>query len=138
MPQVVLFDTNILFSGLGWRGSPYRCVELARRGAVDGITCAELIQELAEKLHDKRGMSAALVAEIIADLSTFLRIVPIATVPQIIRADPDDDVVLACAVAGNADFIVTGDRRHLLPLKSYQGIVIITAAEFLALVTHSA
>jgi predicted nucleic acid-binding protein len=44
---------------------------------------------------------------------------------------------LECAVVGGATHIVTGDRRHLLPLGSYQGIAIVSAADFLALVATS-
>jgi predicted nucleic acid-binding protein len=43
--------------------------------------------------------------------------------------DPDDDAVLACALPADADLIVSGDKRHLLPLGSYQHIPIVTAAE---------
>jgi hypothetical protein len=51
--------------------------------------------------------------------------------------DPDDHKVLECAVVGGATHIVTGDRRHLLSLGSYQGIAIVSAADFLALVATS-
>ena len=47
-------------------------------------------------------------------------------------ADSEDDKIIECAVVGEATHIVTGDRRHLLPLGSYQGVLIITAANFLA------
>ena len=50
----------------------------------------------------------------------------------IVRAVPDDDAVLACAVEAEADYIVSGDR-HLLVLGSYEGIHILRAAEFLAI-----
>ncbi len=50
---------------------------------------------------------------------------------RIIAADPDDDRVLEAAVAGEADFIVSGDR-HLLDLGRYEGIEIVTPARFLA------
>jgi uncharacterized protein len=49
---------------------------------------------------------------------------------QVIIDDPDDDRVLECAVAGEVDYIVSGDR-HLLKLGSYQGISIVTAREFM-------
>lgn len=49
--------------------------------------------------------------------------------------DPDDDKVIECALAGEAAYIVSGDR-HLLDLKEYEGIVIVRANEFLALVTE--
>jgi len=51
--------------------------------------------------------------------------------------DPDDNMILECAVVGGATHIVTGDKRHLLPLGSYQGISIINAADFLTLVSSA-
>ena len=48
-----------------------------------------------------------------------------------IVADPDDDKVLECAVVANATHIVSGDRKHLLPLGSYRGIRVVSPAEFL-------
>lgn len=135
MPQVVVFDTNILLSGIGWRGNPYRCLELARAGTVDGIACQELLDELSEKLPTKLNFTPEMVTETIADLLTFLRLVKITNALKVIAADPDDDKVLESAVVGSATHIVTGDRRHLLPLGVYQGIRIVTAADFLALVS---
>ena len=63
--------------------------------------------------------------------------VPIANTLDVVNADPDDNKVVECAVVGDATHIVTGDRRHLLPLGSYQGISIVSATDFLALVPES-
>jgi hypothetical protein len=52
-------------------------------------------------------------------------------VPRVVSSDPDDDHVLAAALAACADLIASGDRRDLLPLGSYEGIPIITAREAL-------
>lgn len=52
------------------------------------------------------------------------------TLLDIIMEDPDDNRVLECAVAGRADYIVSGDRR-VLKLKAYAGIPILTARQFL-------
>lgn len=54
MPVTVVFDTNILFSASGWRGHPFRCVELARSGQIHAVTCPEILRELAEKLSSVR------------------------------------------------------------------------------------
>jgi predicted nucleic acid-binding protein len=56
--------------------------------------------------------------------------VTVSGVPSVVAADPDDDHVLACALAAGADLIVSGDH-HLLELKLYQGIPIVNAAEAL-------
>lgn len=49
---------------------------------------------------------------------------------NIIKQDPDDNVILECAIEGKAGYIVSGDR-HLLALKQYRGIKIITARQFI-------
>jgi len=137
MRHVAVFDTNVLFSGVGWKGKPFQCLELARAGTVDGLICQEIASELAEKLKAKLSLSAEDVTETFTDLLSFLRVVPITNQLKVIAADPDDDMVLECAVVGNATHIVTGDKRHLLPLGTYQGIRIVSPAEFLQLVASA-
>ena len=56
---------------------------------------------------------------------------------RVVAADPDDDKVLECALAGDATDLVTGDRKHLRPMGEYQGIRIVTPAEFLTRVLTS-
>lgn len=135
MPSGVVFDTNVLMSGTGWQGNPYRCLECARAGLVTGMTCREILDELVEKLQLKLHFSDSQATDTVADLLTFLRLVTITRTLKVIPADPDDDKVLEGAVVGGAAYIVTGDRRHLLPLRNYQGITIVSATEFLALVS---
>lgn len=135
MSRRVVFDTNILFSGVGWRGRPYQCLELARAGTVDGMTCQDILDELAEKLQAKLKFSADQVTDTVADLLSFLSLVTITNTLKVVAADPDDDKVLECAVVGGATYLVTGDRHHLLPLRSYQDISIVSAADFLTLIS---
>jgi predicted nucleic acid-binding protein len=122
MPAVAVFDTNVLFSAVGWHGVPYQCVELARSGAVAAATCAEILDELSEKLQTKLRFSPEQALDTVVDLLT------------LVAADPDDDKVLECAAVAAATHVVTGDRRHLLPMRHYAGIPILTPADFLAAV----
>jgi putative PIN family toxin of toxin-antitoxin system len=131
--SIAVFDTNILFSALGWKGKPFECVQLARFGTVEGVTCREILDELGEKLEIKLAFTPEKVVAVLADLLTFLRVVPITGTLKAIPADPDDDKILECAEVAGATHIVTGDRRHLLPMKSFNGIPIVTAAEFLTI-----
>lgn len=55
--------------------------------------------------------------------------------PAPVSRDPDDDHVLACALAGKAELIVSGDKRHLLVLSEYQGIPIRTVSDALRKLT---
>ncbi len=133
MRPVAVFDTNVLISGIAWKGKPFECLELARTGVINGATCRELLDELADKLQSKLSFSAEQTLQTLADLLTFLRVVAITGQLKAIPADPDDDKVVECAVVARATHIVTGDRRHLLPLRSFQGIPIISPADFLVM-----
>jgi len=132
--RVVVFDTNILFSAIGWKGKPYEYVELARAGVIDAVTCPELLDELSAKLQSKLAFSSNQAIDSTIDLLTFLRVIAIPGQLKAVAADPDDDKTLECAFIAGATHVVTGDRRHLLPLRHFQGIQIVTAAEFLSLV----
>jgi putative PIN family toxin of toxin-antitoxin system len=131
----VVFDTNILFSAAGWRGNPYRCVELARSQQVSAVTCLELIQELAEKLESKLGFSPEQTADTLADYLSFLRVVEIPKTLDAVPRDADDNAVLESAIEGGAAFIVTGDD-DLLSLKNFRGIQIVRASEFLIIAAN--
>ncbi len=131
-PRVV-FDTNILFSAVGWLGNPHRCVQAARRGECVSVICEAILAELAEKLQSKRGLNGTQTAAIADELRAFSGVVAIPGQLKIIAADSDDDAIVECAVVGGAEFIVSGDH-HLLELKSHAGIQIVTAADFLNLV----
>jgi hypothetical protein len=67
-----------LLSGIGWKGRPFQCLELARAGMVEGVVCRELLDELAEKLQTKLAFSAQQSLDAVVDLLSFLRLVTIA------------------------------------------------------------
>ncbi len=136
MQWVVVFDTNILISALlSLRGSPFCCLSLAKEGIVQSVTCQEILHEFQEKLEVKFDYSSLRARTAADEVRDFSRLVVITNTLEVVNTDPDDDKVLECAVVGGATHIVTGDRRHLLPLGSYQGISIATAADFLTLVS---
>ena len=132
IPRVV-FDTNILFSAVGWLGNPHQCVQAARHGKCLSLTCEPILAELAEKLQLKRGLEAGQAAEAAEEIRAFSKVIAVPGALKVIAADPDDDAILECAVVGQAQYLVSGDR-HLLAFGSYQGIQIVKAAEFLKLI----
>ena len=130
MPATVVFDTNILFSATAWRGNPFRWVELARTGQIRAVCCAEILDELAEKLETKLHFSQGQVADTLADYLVFLSLASIPHTLDAVPRDPEDNAVLECAEAGQAQFILTGDL-DLLTLGAFRGIEILRAAEFM-------
>jgi len=89
---IAVFDTNVLLSGVAWKGKPFQCLQLARAGVVDGVTCRELPDELAEKLQSKLSFTVEQGLETVANLLTFLRVVPITGQLKAVPADPDDEI----------------------------------------------
>ncbi len=136
MAITAVFDTNILFSATAWRGNPFECVERARAGEIQAVTCPELMDELAEKLELKLGFSPEQSVETLADYLGFLRMVSIPKVLDAVPRDPDDNMVLECAIEGKAQYIVTGDT-DLLVLKTFREIQIVRASDFLKVPTKS-
>lgn len=138
----IVADTNTVLSGLLWRGPPRRLLELARERKVSLCTSLTLLAELAEVIaRDKfaervraAGLSAA---ELVQDYEHLAEIVTPEPLPAPVSRDPDDDHVLACALAGKAELIISGDKRHLLVLGEYQGIPIRTVSDALSGLTAS-
>jgi putative PIN family toxin of toxin-antitoxin system len=136
MLPIVVFDTNILISTvLSRRGTPSRCLQLAKEAKIISVTCQEILDELEEKLQNKFAYSLAGFQDEIQEVLKYSQLVRISNTLNVITNDPDDNMVLECAVLGNATHIVTGDKKHLLPLGNYQGIAIVTAADFLNLIS---
>jgi predicted nucleic acid-binding protein len=119
----------VLFSAIGWAGKPRRCLEFARTGRIEAVTCEQIIEELAEKLKQKLNFSDRQVLETSAYLMGFMRAVAIPGTLRGASPDPDDDMVLECAAAAGATQVVSGDKKHLLSLKQFRGISILSPAE---------
>lgn len=82
-------------------------------------------------MQNKLGFTPEEVADAVADLLEALRLVRITGTFHAVPADPKDDMVVECAVVAGADYIVSGDRRHLLPLKAYGTIRIVDPSTLL-------
>lgn len=131
MPERVVFDTNIWISGLLWRGKPYQCLLLVRSQVVQHMHCSEMIAELSRKLRETFGFSENHIRAVLYNLRHVSENVEITGDLHVVSDDPDDDKFIECALVAGAGVIVSGDH-HLLDLGEYEGISILSAAEFLA------
>ena len=128
----VLFDTNIFISAFIFGGLPRKLLEIARAGLIKLTTSPVLLDELERKLRRKFNWDEPILAETRNDLEQLCDITSTTQSITHIQADPDDDRVLEAAIAGRADYIVSGDK-HLLTLGAYEGIRILTVRQFLDL-----
>lgn len=133
-PPKVFFDLNVLVSAAARFGAPRQCFDLAITGAIVGATAEHCLTRLSEILHYKFHLDVETANQA---QETFARILfsvrPPDTVPSV-TGDTEDDVVLASAVLWGADYLVSGDRRHLLPLKQHEGVLILSPRELLEIV----
>lgn len=133
MMRIVL-DTNIIVSGLFWRGSPYLILDAALNKRYISLATEPLLEEIRdvlsrEKFAQKLAEKKLTVDGIVNSFRMIAIIVEPAEIPLDAIRDPKDRAVLACAVGGKADYIVSGDQ-DLLALTAYQNIPILDTAQF--------
>ncbi len=132
----LVIDTNILVSALLAAGSlPAQLIVLWRHGYFDLLTTADQLDELMRvtrypKIRER--LAPAVAGRLINDVRALA--ITVDKLPAVeISPDPDDNYLLSLAAAGAADFLVTGDKRHLLGIAVYEGTKIITVRDFLAM-----
>lgn len=136
MLRVVLDTNQFVSSVLVRQGLPAQVLDAWRRREFLLITSPSIIAEIRSTLNYPRiRRKYPLTDNDVERLITLLEKDALAAPGEIdvvgaIPADPTDEIVLACALEGQADLIVSGDH-HLLDLDEYQGILIVTAREFL-------
>ncbi len=136
-----VIDTNVLLSGLLWRGAPHALIEQVQAGTLAMVSSPALLAELAEvisraKFDEILARSNTSRERSLAEMLQLAEVIVPPPLPQPVCRDPDDDHVLACALAAQADLIVSGDA-DLLKLREYQSIRIVAAAEALRLIERA-
>lgn len=141
----VVFDTNVFISALfNPKRPPARLLELALQRKIKLLISPQLLGEIERvltyprviKLLKKRKAAPGEIRESIAKILQIAILTPGDLTIEATSADPADDMVLACALEGKADFVVSGDH-HLLDLDTYQGIKVLSPAAFLAIMESS-
>lgn len=128
----VVLDTNTVVSALLWGGPPLRLIDAANDERIELYTSDALLTELADvlgraKFAPRLALARRSVSQLLAQYAGLAQRIEPAGIGNIVRDDPDDDAVLACALAANAALIVTRDA-HLLNLKHFHRIPILSAA----------
>lgn len=130
----VVYDTNIYISGIVLSGQITQLISLARENAFDLYVSPHILEEIREVITDKFKVSPSVQKVIFRRI----RSITILTYPtktiKIVPSNHPDNQILACCDSCNADYLVTGDKKHLLPLKKFHKTKIITPQEFLAII----
>jgi len=128
-----VFDTNVLIAAFLTEGVCSGLLIRARKQAFNLVLCDDIIREFEGILIKKFKLTSTDISEISAIVSEAASEIlhKLGPIPNICR-DPNDDIIIACAIDAAADYIVTGDE-DLLTLKRYKDIVIINPRNFEAL-----
>ena len=128
----VVFDTNVVASATFWRGAPFDCLLRWANGQCEAVVSPELLAEYHETIEELRQEHPNhKYVEWATALSETATLVFPSERAEGATPDPGDEMILECGVAAEAQLIVTGDKKHLLPLRRFREIDIITPAEFL-------
>ena len=125
----IVVDTNVVISGTFFKGNPRRVVEAIIKSEVDAYATTYIVDEYQGVVRRiiERGVGTfdgSGFIRFIADLNFIEAITEVS-----VCRDPNDNKFISCAIDAEALYIVSGDK-DLLDLKEYEGIQMITAAEF--------
>ena len=131
----VVLDTSVWISALLWTGLPNQILKLIENGKIKAIISPVLVKELREVLGRDKFASILVaressVPELMQEVLKQVELYEPASVSGIVERDPDDDHVIACAVAGKVQWIISGDD-DLLDIGKYKDILIGSPKQFL-------
>jgi putative PIN family toxin of toxin-antitoxin system len=135
MMRVVL-DANVSVSAaLKPHSKPAQIIDLVKEGEIALVLSHAILEEIKKvfrypKIRKELRIAASEIDEALAKIAQVAILTPGKMQISAVKDDPEDNRYLECAVEGRADFIISGDK-HLLNLKTYQDIKIVTPAEFL-------
>ncbi|MFO7979925.1 MAG: putative toxin-antitoxin system toxin component, PIN family [Candidatus Aminicenantes bacterium] len=130
IPKIVL-DTNVFISALLFRGPTSRLVSFWQKETVSVLMSSEVLKEYAKVLSYPKFKLTKKEIKGLLEQELLPYVIPIKVKRhlKVITQDPDDNKFLELALEGKADFILSGDK-HLLDLKDFHGIQVMTPAEF--------
>ncbi|PJB99643.1 MAG: putative toxin-antitoxin system toxin component, PIN family [Candidatus Nealsonbacteria bacterium CG_4_9_14_0_8_um_filter_35_12] len=127
----VVLDTNVFISALFWKGAPYEILKKVLEGAILNSISPQILKEIKEKLLYKFKLPPEKVREFLEIIIFNSQIVYPKKKLNVVKKDPSDNKVIECVLEAGASFVISGDK-HLLEIKEYKGIKIITPNKFLS------
>jgi putative PIN family toxin of toxin-antitoxin system len=132
----VVLDTNVLISAVLFNGPPRAILDLVIGGSLYCSLSLAILDELRDVLErPKFRFSPEQAFQVIEELHAVCDIVNPAIRVNVVTADPNDNIILECALESKADIIVSGDQ-HLLAVIEFRGIRIVSPADYLKLINE--
>lgn len=132
----VVFDTNVYISAILSSGNPRRVLELASRNEIELLISDPILSEIERVLRTKIFKTEFQITTTLSGIRDISVLVSPGMKLSVIDRHEADNRIIECAVQGKAQYVVSGDR-HVLSLKEYQGIKILSPTEFLGEINHA-
>ena len=132
----ITLDTNVLVSATFWDGEASKIMELIEKKKVKCFLSKNILEEYNRVLHSGEIIEKTKKNHL-SIKSAIIKVIEISIIVdpkrkiKVVKDDPDDNKILECAVEVRADYIVTYDSKHLLKLKEFEGIRIVSPTQFL-------
>lgn len=127
----VVLDTNILVSALNFRGNEREIFNLFLKGEIEVFISPFILEELKYTLERKFKWDEINSLKIIEKIEAKANLIVPKIRISVIKEDESDNRILECALEAKTDFIISGDKKHILPLKEFRGIKILNSKDFL-------
>jgi uncharacterized protein len=132
MPNIkVVLDTNVYISAILFGGKPETLISLAREKAIDIFISDLILNELIRIFKTKFGWNNDQIKILIEALYRITHFVIPTEKINVITVHQSDNCILECAIEANVNYIISGDKHHILPLKNYRDIKILSVSQFL-------
>lgn len=127
----VVIDTNVFISGLNFAGNEQEILNLMRKGAFKTFISPFILGEIKEVLLQKFDWSKKRTGQALFLVKGKTILVEPTRGVGVIKANDADNRILECALEAKAHFLISGDKKHILPLKKFKGTKILSASRFL-------
>lgn len=128
-----LLDTNVIISGIFWKGAPFRILEAWQKRRFLLVISPPILDEYRRVLDEMtKQRPIPVLGSILEIIELHSEMVTPVCLPERVCSDPDDDKFLEAGLAARADYVVSGDAA-LLKIKDHQGIQVVRPRQFLAL-----
>ena len=132
----VVLDTNVFVSGLNFEGKESRVLILFYRGEIEVYLSIFILEELKRILKRKFRWEEGQIKRTLNKIKNSAVVVHPKSKVSVIKEKDSNNRILECALEVKADYIISGDTKHLQPLKEFQGIPILSPAQFLATISR--
>lgn len=135
----VVIDANVFVSAaLKPPSKPAQIIDLVKEAKIALVLSQDILEELRKvfrypKIRKELRLTVSEIDETLAEIERGAILTPGKIMIRAVKDDPEDNRYLECAVEGQAEYIISGDR-HLTKLKTFQGIIIVDPAAFLELI----